>query len=308
MSAKFELIIDSCCDLPKKYRAVEGVTEALFSVYEDGKASPDDFFESVTAHDFYQGMRDGATPSTSQVSLMDLVKAFESAAERQTPIVYLAFSSGLSGAYDAGVQAREHVMSEHPDAQIFVVDLLIGSTPEGLLVHEAFRQREKGLTAEEMVTWAEEARWYVHTMFMVEDLEALRRGGRIPSSVAMAGAKLDVKPLLSFDLQGKLTLVGVARGRKKGLKQMAGYFAKRHESGSFSSIAAIGNSDCPKDAARLKELVEKQVEGVQFLESSIGPTIGAHTGPDMVSICFWGPDRRNTASVADKIANRVKQR
>ena len=183
--------------------------------------------------------------------------------------------------------------------------LLIGSTPEGLLVLEALRQRESGLTAEEMVAWAEEARYFVQTLFMVDDLDALHRGGRIPASVAFAGSKLDLKPLLNFDTNGKLSLAGASHGRKKGLKQLASFYEKAHAENS--NFALIGHADSEKDADRVCELLAKQDESITVIKHNIGATIGSHVGAGMVSISFWGTDRREALSVADKIARKVRK-
>lgn len=196
---------------------------------------------------------------------------------------------------------------EFPDAPLYLVDLMIGSTPEGLLVLEALRQRDSGLSAEELVEWAEQPRYFVQTAFMVDDLDALHRGGRIPASVAAAGSALNVKPLLTFDMSGHLALTGAARGRKKGLKQMADFFAKEHDTQGGSPVVLIGNADCPKDAETLRDLLAKQDESITVVQHNIGATIGSHVGPGMVSISFWGGDRRENMSVADRIAAKIKR-
>ena len=187
-----------------------------------------------------------------------------------------------------------------------MVDTKLASIAEAFLVYEALRQREKGLTADEMVAWAEEARYFVDRQFMVDDLEALRRGGRIPSSVAYAGSKLDVKPLLGIDADGKLALTGVARGRKKGIRALHEYYMKRRSSDAPGQNVVIGNADCPKDAARLKEALEKEAPGLLCLVCNIGPVIGSHVGADMLAVVFWGHDKRENLSVADRIARKVK--
>ena len=300
------LIIDSCCDLPFDVVDREGIELIEFPyIAGDGEHS-DDMYRSRSAHDFFDSMRNGDEPSTAQVPLTVYQDVFTRAIESGVPTVCLSFSSGLSGSYNTAMIIRDQLVAEHPEAELYVVDTLLASIAEGFLVYEAIRQRDRGLTAKEMVDWAEEARYFVDAEFMVDDLESLRRGGRIPSTVAYAGAKLDVKPLLNISIEGKLALTGVARGRKKGIRQLAEYCSKRMTDQMPGRCVVIGNADCPKDAARLKELLAKEDDNLLFLESSIGPVIGSHVGPGMLAVVFWGKDRREELSVADRIARKVK--
>lgn len=280
MSAQCNLIIDSCCDLPLELVQQEGVQLIDFNYIIDDETFKDDFYQSVTPKEFYDNIRNGATPSTSQVAPAETEAAFRNAIESGVPTVYLCFSSGLSSNYSTAYAIWSQLKAEHPEAPIYIVDLLIGSTPEGLLVLEALRQRESGLTAEEMVAWAEEARYFVQTLFMVDDLDALHRGGRIPASVAFAGSKLD-------------------------LKQLASFYEKAHAENS--NFALIGHADSEKDADRVCELLAKQDESITVIKHNIGATIGSHVGAGMVSISFWGTDRREALSVADKIARKVRK-
>lgn len=300
------LIIDSCCDLPFEVVNHEGVELIEFPyIMSDGEHA-DDLYQSTTAHDFFQAMREGETPSTAQISVPTLQAAFQRAVDSGVPTVFLSFSSGLSGSYDVAAMVLDQVKAQNPEAELYLVDTKLASVAEGLLVYEAIRQRDKGMTAKELALWAEEARNYVDAEFMVDDLESLRRGGRIPGSVAYAGSKLDVKPLLTIDLEGKLTLSGVARGRKKGIKQLVDYYEKRVASKSPGQCVVIAHSDCAKDAERLKDMLSKVDENILFLESFIGPVIGSHVGPGMIAVVFWGYDQREEMSVADKIARKVK--
>ncbi|WP_165170733.1 DegV family protein [Adlercreutzia sp. ZJ242] len=303
---KCNLIIDSCCDLPPQVVDREGVYLLKFPYILDGQTFEDDLFQSVSAPEFYDAMRKGAEPSTSQISMPVIIDAFNAAVDSGIPTVYLAFTSGMSGSYDVAMLVYEQVRAAHPDFELYVVDTRLASVAEGLFVYEAVNQREKGLSAAELASWAEEARCFINEEFMVEDLEALRRGGRIPGSVAVAGSALDVKPLLNIDADGKLALVGVARGRKKGIKQLAEYFQKNAADNGPSRYVAIGHADCPKDAQRLRDALLKVDENIMFLECNIGPVIGSHVGPGMLAVVFWGRDKRENLSVADRIARRVK--
>lgn len=301
------LIIDSCCDLPPSLVDREGVALLRFPFILNGEVRADDMFRTQSAHDFYEAMRNGAEPSTSQLSIPVLTEAFEAAVASGVPTVYLSFTSGLSGSFDVAMLVRDQVLAEHPDAQLYVVDTMLPSIAEGILVYEAMRQRDKGLTAEELVRWAEEAHYFVNEQFMVDDLNSLRRGGRIPATVAVAGSALDVKPLLSVDVEGRLAMGGMARGRKKGIKQLAEFYAKHRSDNGLQKYAFVGHADCPKDAERLKDALLKVDPDLVFVECNIGPVIGSHVGPGMVAVSFWGVDKRENMSVADRIARKVKR-
>lgn len=306
METKCNLIIDSCCDLPFEVVDREGVYLLKFPYFDSEGEHLDDLYQSTTATEFYDTMRQGEEPHTAQIPIPSLRAAFEWAHEQGKPAVYLGFTSGLSGTFDTACILLEQMREEIPGLEIYAVDTKLASVAEALLVYEAIRQREKGLTAEELAAWAEEARYFVDEQFMVDDLEALRRGGRIPSSVAYAGSKLDVKPLLGIDADGKLSLTGVARGRKKGIKALVDYYKKRRSSDAPGQNVVLGNADCEKDAKRLMELIAKEDDSVMCLESSIGPVIGSHVGPGMIAIVFWGQDVREDISMADRIANKVR--
>lgn len=304
---KCNLIIDSCCDLPFEVIDRPGVQLLEFPYIDEKGEHSDDLYRTITPHEFYEGMRTGSQPSTAQVPVTVFHDVFSKAIESGVPTVYLSFTSGLSGSFNTAVMMRDQLIAEHPEAELYVVDTYLASVAEALLVYEALNQRDNGMTARELAAWAEEARYFVDAEFMVDDLESLRRGGRIPSTVAYAGAKLDVKPLLNISIEGKLALTGVARGRKKGIRQLAEYSSKRITDQMPGRCVVIGNADCPKDAARLKELLAKEDDNLLFLESSIGPVIGSHVGPGMLAVVFWGGDRREELSVADRIARKIKK-
>ena len=306
MEHRCNLIIDSCCDLPFEVVDREGVELIEFPYVTSEGERADDLYRSTSAHEFFQAMREGEQPTTSQVPMHTYREVFGRAVESGVPTVALVFSSGLSGSYDAAALVRDEILAEHPDAELHLVDTRLASVAEALLVYEAICQRDRGMTASELARWAEEARFFVDAEFMVDDLEALRRGGRIPGSVAYAGSKLDVKPLLTIGVDGKLALSGVARGRMKGLKQLAEYYRKRAAKEGPGKHVVIGNADCEKDADRLKEALSKDDDSILFLESSIGPVIGSHVGPGMIAVVFWGGDKREELSVADRIAKRVR--
>ena len=308
MDPKCTMIIDSCCDLPASVVKRPDVYMLKFPYLFGEEEHLDDLYQATTPHDFFDRMRKGEYPSTAQISMVAYKEAFEWAAKQGKPCVYLSFSSGLSGSYNTACMIAEQVRAEYPDFELHIVDTKLASIAEALLVYEAFNQRSNGLSAAELAEWAEEARYFVNALFMVDDLDSLRRGGRIPDSVAQAGAKLDVKPVLTIALDGTLSLKGVARGRKKGIKQLVEYFDSRAAKDNPSQCVVVADADCPRDLERLEEAISKVDESALIMASSIGPVIGSHVGPGMIAVVFWGKDRREDLSVADRIAKKVRNR
>lgn len=310
LEPKCNLIIDSCSDLP--YEMVDeeiargGVELIEYPFIMSDGEHKDDLFKSMTAHEFYEGMRNGETPTTAQVPVTVYEDVFRRAFESGVPTVFLGFTSGLSGSHDTAMMVYNQLKEEYPDGELYMVDTLQASIAEGFLVYMAFEQRNRGLTAKELADWASEALYFVNDEFMVEDLNALHRGGRIPASVAYAGTKLDVKPMLHISLDGGLSVIGLARGRNKGIRQIKDYILQTMPENPEDRVVYIGNADCPKDAERLRSEIEKEDSSVRFIESSIGPVIGSHVGPGMVAAVCWGPDRRETLSVSNRIARSVK--
>ena len=303
---KCNMIIDSCCDLPPEVIDVPGVELLRFPFLMDGEEHIDDMFQEMSASEFYTRMKKGSDVSTAQIQITMITEAFERAVASGIPTVYLGFSSGLSGNFETCEFIRDKLVAEHPEAELYVVDTKLASIAEGILVYEAIRQRARGLTAKELVDWANEARFYVNDQFTLNELEWLKKGGRIPSSVAFAGSKLDVKPMLTISTDGRLSITGVARGRKKGIRQLAEFYRKHALDVGTGSYVVIGSADCPKDVERLKDELCKVDETALFLETNIGPVIGSHVGPGMLAIAFMGRDVREDLSVSDRIAKKVR--
>jgi DegV family protein with EDD domain len=288
---------DSTCDFSAPQAKLEGVRIIPFH-YEDAAGrlrGDDDLFTSLGAHEFYDLIRSGAQLFTSQPSQLEFEESFTEVLDAGDEAVRFCISSGISGGYEGALMALSRVEQEHPEAagRIHVVNTYLASTPMHLLVHEACRKRDEGLSAAQIADWAREARWSAQTLFMVDNLASLHRGGRVPKTVAVAGDKLNVKPLLTFSLTGELGIVGVARGRKKGLAKLVDYFRRGCAKDGGNLVVAIGDADAREDGNALAERIKEQFPGARTLRSTIGPTIGCHVGPGMVSCCFWGEDRRS---------------
>jgi DegV family protein with EDD domain len=302
---KCQLIIDSCCDLPAELVSSYDVELIRFTYMMSDGEHIDDLGMTLSHHDFYELMRKGERPTTTQVPVSEITACFERVVARGVPAVYLSFAAALSGSYDTTVMIRDEMVRNNPGLELYVVDTKLPSAAEGLLVMEAVRQMGRGLTAKELVAWAEEARYYVNGFFTMPDLESLRRGGRIPDMAAVVGSKLDIKPIITYDLEGNLTFHSVARGRKKAIKQLLQIYQERQEDNILNTVL-VCSADAIKEQQTLAEQVLKvSTNQIMLWQTQIGTVIGSHVGPGMIAIVFWGPDRRGRLSLSDRIANRI---
>lgn len=281
------LIIDSCSDLPADLVDELGVEVLHFPYALDGEEHLDDFGRSQPHATFYQRMREGVNPTTAQIPRQAFVDAFRAHAIAGEPVLYLGFSSALSGTFDVAWLAREEVLAEHPGAEIRLVDTRAAAVAEGLLVYEAARRWRDGMPEAEVEAWVLEHRPRLNGWFIVDDLDTLRRGGRLPGAVAAAGALLDVKPLLHVTADGRLELKRSIRGRNKSMRALADLVAERaHE--PASQTIAVAHGDCATDAERLEGLIRERVPVADVITMEVGPVIGTHTGPGMLAVVFWG--------------------
>lgn len=300
----FNLAVDSCCDLPRDYLESHGVAVAHFTYAEPGKpdggfSGVDDLFVSRDAHEFYEAIRQGAMPMTSQPSPGEFERVFMPAIESGLPTLYLSFSSGLSGCYEGGVSALEMLRAsgKADGADFRIMDTRQASSSLALLIYQAAEMRAAGASIDQVQQWAETAMLHDHILFMVDDLDCLARGGRIPAGAARVGAALGVRPMLSLGLDGKLTMAGVSRGRRKALRRLADFAVQTRarmtpeERAAWPEVVALGNADCPQDMEELQRMIAEQMPEATFVTSSIGTTIGCHVGPGMLVACVWGPRR-----------------
>lgn len=306
-SDRYRIVVDTCADLTPEIAASLDVDILGFPYILDGIEHTDDMWSSITPHDFYQMIREGSKASTSAISLGRYLEFFTECAKQGAPTVYLCFTSALSSSYEFACRAAGQVREEYPGFELYVVDNALPCAAGGLLALEAVRQRANGLSAAELVRWADEAKSYVHGYFTLDSLDSLAAGGRIPPTAAQLSTKLDVKPSLSFDLSGALSLTGVSRGRKKALRSLVKAFQENY-AGDSSLPLAIMTSDAEKDGDWVEAQVRKEpgCADLTIIRGAVGPTIGAHVGPGMVALIFWGKNRADKISLSDRIARRVR--
>ena len=306
------IVADTAADFNPSVAHQLGIEVIPFHYVGPDGEHADDMWQSRTPHEFYEYMRKNpeARFRTMAVTPGTYMEVFERLfEERHQPIIYLGLTGGLSSSIDAAEQGAQLVRDEHPDAEIYVIDNLCPSAAAELLAIEVVRQAANGLAAEELVAWAKDARYFIQGYFTLDSLHWLAAGGRIPPTAAQVGGKLDVKPELSYDLNGSLTLKGMCRGRKKALRAILQEFKDNYANDTSLHIG-IMDADAPKDAEWLEKEIRKMdgCEDLTVIRSSISPVIGSHVGPGMAALVFWGSDRREKLSLTDRIARKVRSR
>lgn len=235
---------------------------------------------------FYDALRAGAKASTSQITPYTFSCVFEGYLKKGIDILYFSFSSGMSGTFQSACTSAAELQKRYPARKLLCIDTKSASIREGFLVYEAARKKADGMDLETLSAWATQQRGHIRCLFTLDDFDTLKRGGRISSATALTGTALQVKPLLSFDEEGCLKLVGKVRGRRRAVNSLLDYFIqnRRPERGE---LVLIGHGDCQPEAERLSRELQTRFPEAQVLITPIGPVIGAHTGPNMLSIAFW---------------------
>ena len=284
------LVIDSGCDLPLEYVKQDNIVPLGLIFNFKGEAVEDDFGENFDLKNFYNALRQGEMPTTSQINSEKFIEVFKRYVSEGKSIIYLVMSSGLTGTINSANLAKEIILEEFPDADISIVDSKSASLGQGLLVYYAYEMLKNGSSKEEIVTWLEENRLKVNHWFTVSDLNHLKRGGRISSSAAAFGTLLNIKPVLTMDNEGKLAPVSKSRGRKKAITALAEKFKERTDPGK-DQIIGIGHGDCIEDALALEALVRQHGNVKDVILNYVGTAIGSHTGPEILGLYFMAEER-----------------
>ena len=287
----YVIMTDSCCDMTDEMaRELDLVVQPLSlhmgqDVYRNWLDGREIGFE-----DFYARIRAGETATTSAVSVGEFEDAMRPILAQGKDILCINFSSALSTTYQSAVIAAEELQSEFPDAQIRVVDSLCASLGQGLLVYLCAREKEAGKTLEEVHAFAEETKGRVCHWFTVDDLNHLKRGGRISAATALFGTMLSIKPVMHVDDTGHLTAVSKARGRKASLLALVDEMEKTAIDPRHQTVF-ISHGDCEADARFVAEEITRRFGVTDIHINYVGPVIGNHSGPGTMALFFLGEHR-----------------
>lgn len=283
------LATDATLDLPYDLVEKHHLLVIPMAINLDGQEIlhyPDE--RNLSVEDFYEALRQGKTSSTSQINPAIYEECFAPILERGEDILYIAFTSGLSGTYQSARIAKDMLEEQYPGRKVEVVDSLCASAGLGFFVHLAAQKKEEGLSLEELTEWVTKNRLRVEHWFTVDDLFHLQRGGRLSFAEAMLGSALKIKPIISVDEAGKLYVENKVRGNKKSEEYIISKIAERMDETECQLF--VGHGDCLERAEAFKQRIEEKTHAGNVRITKIGPVIGSHTGPGMLAAVFFGKE------------------
>jgi DegV family protein with EDD domain len=285
----------TCCstyDLNNDFAKERDITVLPYQYFIDGDEYYDDkTADSMSIHGFYEKMRAGGVATTSMVNTERYAGFFTPFLKAGKDIVHIEFSSGLSGSFNNAVMTADQLMEQYPGRKIAVLDSLSASPGYGLLVYYAAEMRDAGKPFDELCAYVEEIKYKIIHWFAVENLEYLRRGGRVSRASAFLGTMLNIKPVLAFNDEGKIIPVEKIRGRKKSLVDMVDKMEADIDNPE-GQMVFIGHADAEEDAKMVEGVIKERFPTIKgtYIDY-IGPVIGAHAGPSTIAIFYVGKKR-----------------
>ena len=286
----FRITTDSTVDLTPMRLDELQVPFASLHLSLDGEELDDDM-RPETAQHLYVSMRGGKIGTTSQATVESFLSQWEPMVQAGEDILYIGFSSALSGTVNSATIARQQLLETYPEACIMIVDSLCASAGEGLLLEHACMLRDSGMSCKETYKTIENMKLKVHHWFTVDDLTYLRRGGRVSGASAFVATLLGIKPVMHVNDEGKLIPLEKVKGRRKAIKRLYEHLLEKMDAAA-TKIVTISQADCIEDAKRLKDMILEKFPMIPVNIYSVGAVIGAHSGPGTLALFFIG--KQNT--------------
>ncbi|MEG1512747.1 MAG: DegV family protein [Raoultibacter sp.] len=288
----FEIVTDSSCNLTEEMiDACDLHILPLMFMVDDKQFQSYLKGEHTDLKQFYTMMRQGKVITTSLPNLADSEALLRSRLLAGKDVLYLGFSSALSGTYEAIEILCKDLQLQFPNRKIHAVETLAASGGEGLLVYHAVQHARAGKTLEQVASWVEDNRLKLAHWFTVDDLMFLLRGGRVSKASAYAGTMLNIKPILHVDNEGRLIAKEKVRGRKKSLQALVGHMADTATRPLEEQTIFITHGDCIEDAEYVARLLREKWGITKIIINYVDPVIGAHSGPGTIALFFLASQR-----------------
>jgi len=287
--AQFIVTTDSGCDLPLSELEARDI-HALRIQYEIGGQVIADTMLHEDCKAFYDKMRAGATPKTSQVNIQQFVDFWGALSEAGLPIVHICLGSGISGTYSNGLAAIRLLKEEKPDLEVCLVDSTLASVGYGMLALKAAEMRDQGCTAGDCVAWLEAHKGEINTYYTTSDLTYLYRSGRVSRAGMMIAHALNINPILNLDLEGHLLVQEKIRGKKATIQRIRQIIGELVVDPGEQSLF-ICHSDIPEEARAFGDAIREEFGFRDVYYTYIGTTIGSNCGPGLMAAFFFGKPR-----------------
>lgn len=285
-----KIFTDSACDLPVDFINENEVGFVSLTVNIKGEFLPDDFGQTISYEEFYKLIRQGELTSTAQVNVYTFEEAFRAEIEKGNDIIYIGLASVLSGTINSARIARENILEDYPNAKITIIDSTSATLGEGLLVYNAVEMIKENKSYDEIVEWINNNLPRIQHAIVLDDLNHLKRGGRISAATAVVGGILGVKPTLKLDREGNVIIASKIKGRKKAISYLINE-AKENGIDLENQVIFIAYSDCIEDVEILKQKVIDTFNPKGIIVNSIGSVIGTHVGTYALALFFLGKER-----------------
>ena len=285
-----KLITDSSCDLPKEFVEKNGIEVLPLLLNIEGNIIEDDFGQTLPYKDFYNKLREGCLPSTAQINAYTFEETFKKYILQGYEIIYIGISANLSGTFNSAYIAKQAILEEYTEAKIHTLDSKSVSLGQGLIVVKINELIKEGKSSDEIIAWVEENNTKIVHTILVEDLEHLKRGGRISGASAAIGGLLNIKPILKIDDEGKLVPRDKIKGKKKALRYIVNAIKEKAVNPENETLY-IAHGDDIEGAQALRDMILEEVKFKDSMIRYVGVSVGAHGGPGILAAVFLANNR-----------------
>ena len=284
----FDVIIDSVSDMPLELRQEYSIDYFANEYYTGDKrytASLD--WDQMSAHDFYESMRNGVRYKTTQVPEKTMTDKLRQHLLANKDVIYIACSSALSASIKTAYEVRDKLKAEFPDRKVICIDSLICGMSQGMIAIECAKMSEQGKTVEECGEWVEDNKLFYNQCDTFETLSYLKEAGKITASSAFFGNLFAVKPIIISDIKGQNLAVAKVKGRKSSFVEIADRVFKNIVSPEKQTIW-VGHADCFFDADELEMELKKKIPSATIKKYVVGSIIGSASGPGTLVVNYFG--------------------
>lgn len=275
----------STCDADSKWLEEKQIPMISYTFQVNDKVYIDDC-KAETKHALFQEMREGHQPNTSQITAYAYYEFFKELLEKNNNVIFLDMDKALSSSFFNSQRAYEDIKDEYPDNNLVIVDTRCVTFGLTLLLKKVIELKEQGKSMQEVLDWIESNKMKISHRFLVDDLDWLRRGGRLSNASAMVGSLLSIKPLIYIDDEGKLISFDKVRGKRKAIKELLASIDHDLSDASGKDFI-VGHSDDLEEAEKLVELIKEKYPTLNSIEiQELGPVIGCHVGPGFLAVVY----------------------